>query len=75
MPVRIIKINENVATKMIGENCAICGNPLNAKPDMLMAIKKSGKVKHAHPDCAVSKNWVSKSEIQKEYLVHNMQLS
>ena len=51
--------------------CHICRKDMDVDIDTLIVIKYTGGSRYAHPDCAVLKNWIDISEIQKEYLVHN----
>ena len=71
MPVKVVKINENMLTRIIKHNkiCGICREPLNTmKIGDLILRKTAGKSKIAHVDCGIQKNWITKEDVDKVYL-------
>ena len=73
MTFKLLRVNYSQVGRMYGKKCHVCRKDMDAEIDSLIVIKYSGGSRYAHPDCAVQKNWIDNSEIQKEYLVHNNQ--
>ncbi len=69
MPFKVIRVTMSMTGRMEGKLCHICIKPMNVEVDSVIVIKTTRGSRYAHPDCAILKNWVEKSEIQKEYLL------
>lgn len=69
MPFKLLRVSYSQVGRMFGKKCHVCQKDMDVKIDSLIVIKYSGGSRYAHPDCAVQKNWIDNSEIQKEYLL------
>jgi len=69
MPIKLVRVNSSQMGRLYGKLCQICQKPLEVRVDSLLVIKFSGGSRYAHPDCAVKKIWIDKSQIQKEYVL------
>jgi len=71
MTFKVLIVNYSQVGRMYGKKCHVCKKDMDVKIDSLIVIKYSGGSRYAHPECAVQKNWIDKSEIQKEYVLAN----
>ena len=69
MTFKLLRVNYSQVGRMFGKKCHVCQKDMDVKIGSVIVIKYSGGSRYAHPDCAVQKNWIDNSEIQKEYLL------
>lgn len=71
MPFMIPKVTDNLYSRIAFMDCWLCYNPMNVKVGDYVARKTTRKSRYAHLECAVKKNWITKDDIKKLYLVQN----